>query len=260
MSLTEYVDALESTWTGLAAACEGLSEPEWQGPTDLPGWTVKDNVAHVASIEGLLLGEPYPTHELPDLPHVRNDFARFMEVPVDVRRSWSGEEVLAELRSVTDRRLAALRSLPEEAFDEEAEFLGGKQPLRRILGIRVFDCWTHEQDVRRAVRRPGGLTSPAGQISWKWMLRGLRTRAEVVPALAGRSVLVTTTGATELAATLSYGAPPDAEPDVRVSVDFDTFARLVCGRMAYDLVASTVALSGDVALGEELLRNAAITP
>jgi uncharacterized protein (TIGR03083 family) len=261
MTLDEYVTALEATWDGLASACQGLSEPEWLGPTDLPGWTVKDNVSHVVGIERLLLGEPFPDHVLPDdLPHVRNDAGRFMEVAVDLRRSRPGAEVLEELREVTGRRLDALRALPPEALDEDTDWLfGQRRALRSVLAIRVFDCWAHEQDVRRAVHRPGGLDSPAAHVSLDRMLRGLE-RVEL-PAAKGRSMLVTTTGAVESASTVVFGGgEPQGEPDVRLTVDFETFVRVVCGRIAYDDVAATVTVAGDERLGEELLRNAAITP
>lgn len=258
--MSALVEALSSTWSGLADACAGLSEAEWHLPTDLPGWTVKDNVSHLVGIERLLLGEPFPTHVLPDdLPHVRNEAGRFMEVAVDLRRGVPGAEVLSEFRAVTASRLAALA--PATSLEEETSWLGGaRRPLGDVLSIRVFDSWAHEQDVRRAVRRPGGLASPAAHVSREWMLRGLSRLAEDVPAAEGRSMLVTTTGALELASTVSFGAPADAEPDVRVVVDWETFVRLVCGRVFFDSVAATVALSGDVALGEELLRKAAVTP
>lgn len=263
-TLEDYVAALEATWHGLASACQGLSEPEWLGVTDLPGWTVKDVVSHVVGGERLLLGEPFPDHTLPDdLPHVRNDFGRFMEVAVDVRRRRPGAEVLAELREVTARRLDALRALPPEAVDEDTDWLGGSRvPLRHALGIRVFDCWAHEQDVRRAVHRPGGLDSPAALLSLDRILAGL-ARIDL-PAAKGRSMLVTTTGAVETAATVVFGGEGSGgehrEPDVRVTVDFETFVRIVCGRIGYDSFASTVAVAGDEALGEEILRNAVLTP
>lgn len=262
-TLEEYVTALESTWSGLASACQGLSEPEWHAPTELAGWTVKDNVSHVVGIERLLLGEPLPDHTLPDdLPHVRNDFGRFMEVAVDVRRGRPGAEVLDELREVTQRRLDTLRALPPEAVDEETDsFLGPRRPLKHLLGLRVFDCWAHEQDVRRAVHRPGGLDSPAGQLSLRRMLRGLEFLGDRVPDAKGRSMLVTTTGAVETAATIVFGGGDVAgEPDVRLTVDFETFLRLVTGRVGYDDVAPTVTVAGDEELGERLLKDFAITP
>lgn len=257
--LADYVAALESTWSGLVSVGADLTEDEWARPTDLPGWSVKDNVSHIVGIELLLLGEPFPSsHVLPaSLPHVKGETGRFMEVPVDLRRPASGAAVHAELRDVTARRLAALRSLPASAWEEETPwFFGGTRPLSRVLANRVFDSWAHEQDVRRAVGRPGGLSSPAARASLEWLLRAL---AGVVPRGA---VAVETTGPVVSSSVLRDGSvlPGTGEADARVTMNFETFARLACGRARYADLASSVSVSGDVALAEEVLRNAAVTP
>lgn len=264
----EYARALEETWTGLADAVTGLTPAQWDLPTDLPGWTVKDNVSHVVGLELLLLGEPFPTHELPaDLPHVRNDAGRFMEVAVDLRRPASGESVLAELRDVTARRLKVLRSLDDASLDEEVlGFFGNPTKLGWQLGIRTFDCWVHEQDVRRALGLPRSLTSTAAAISRRRLLLALTGLARDVPAVAGRVVVVETRGEVPSIAALSYGSPPryvDADaPDaaVRITLDFETFLLLGTGRRTYDDVAGSVEIAGDIALGEELVRHFTITP
>lgn len=247
-TLATYVDALESTWSGLASVCAPLSEDEWHLPTDLPGWSVKDNVSHVVGLELLLLGEPYPSHDLPEsLPHVRNDAGRFMEVPVDLRRAVPGADVLAELRDVTNRRLAALREVPESALGEPASWFGTRPlTLDRLLSLRVFDCWAHEQDVRRALGRPGGLSSPAARVSLDRILLAL----ESVEPDGG--IALTVTGPQEAFVTLGSGA------EASVTTDFETLVRLVCGRSPWSALDITV--SGDVALAETWLRDAAVTP
>jgi uncharacterized protein (TIGR03083 family) len=266
--LATYVTALEQTWHGMSSAVTNLEPAQWDAPTDLPGWSVKDNVAHVAGLESLLLGNPYPTdHEVPDYPWLRHDAGRFMEGPVDVRRPLPWHELLAEFRTVTAARLDALRALPASAIDDEVTgFMGRPMKQAYMLGIRAFDCWAHEQDVRRALGHPGGMSSVAAEVSRRRLLLALTGLAEDVPAAAGRVVVVETTGAIPSESTLrlgpaaSYADGPVAEPDVRVSLDFETFMKLGTGRVAYDAVASSVDVSGDVALGAELLRNLAVTP
>jgi uncharacterized protein (TIGR03083 family) len=266
--LATYVTALEQTWQGMSSAVTNLEPAQWDAPTDLPGWSVKDNVAHVAGLESLLLGNPYPTdHVLPDYPYLRHDAGRFMEVPVDVRRPLPGSTVVAELRSVCAARLEALRALPASALDDEVTgFMGRPMKLAHLLGIRAFDCWTHEQDVRRALGHPGGLSSVAAEVSRRRLLLALTGLAEDVPAASGRVVVVETTGAIPSVSTLRLGpdgsyVSGDAEsPDVRACLDFETFMRLGTGRVAFDAVSDEVALSGDVALGEQLMRNLAVTP
>lgn len=266
--LATYVTALQQTWDGMLSACTNLLPAQWDLPTDLPGWSVKDNVSHIAGLEQILLGNPQPAdHPLPDdLPHVRNDAGRFMEVAVDIRRPVPGAEVLAEFRDVTRQRLAALRALPESALEEETQGFFGPWKLRHMLGIRTFDCWTHEQDVRRALGHPGGLSSVAADISRRRLLLGLTRLAEDVPAAAGRTVVVTTTGALPSVSTLRLGEDRSSadgavdSPDVAFTLDFETFLRLGAGRVAYDAVAPSVEIAGDVELGAELARNFAVTP
>jgi uncharacterized protein (TIGR03083 family) len=266
--LATYVTALEQTWQGMSSAVTNLEPAQWDAPTDLPGWSVKDNVSHVAGLESLLLGNPYPAdHVLPDYPYLRHEAGRFMEIPVDVRRPLPGPSVLAELRSVCAARLAALRALPASAVDDDVTgFMGRPMKLKYLLGIRAFDCWTHEQDVRRALGHPGGMSSVAAEVSRRRLLLALTGLAEDVPAAAGRVVVIETTGAIASGSTLRLG--PDASyedgaagvADVRVSLDFETFMRLGTGRVAFAAVSDEVALSGDVTLGEELMRNLAVTP
>ena len=264
--LPTYVTALDQTWGGLADACSDLSAAEWHLPTDLPGWSVKDNLSHLVGVERLLLGEPQPSHVLPEsLPHVRNDFGRFMEVHVDLRRSVGGPDVLAEFRDVTARRLAALKVLDPSALDADVPGpFGNPTKLRHLLGIRVFDSWAHEQDVRCALDRPGGLDSAAADIARRRLLLALSRIVSAVPAAAGRTVVVETTGALPSVSTLRLGDGASftdgqtGPADVRIVADFATFMRLGTGRVGY--APGMLAVDGDVALGEELARHLAVTP
>ena len=258
--LATFVDALEQTWTGLVEVCSGLTPEQWDTPTDLPGWSVKDNVSHVVGVELLLLGEPYPDHVLPEgLTHIRNDAGRWVEVPVDLRRPVPGDAVLAELREVTERRLKGLRALDDSALDTEViGILGRMMPLKHLLGLRVFDSWAHEQDVRHALGVPGGLVGAAAELSRRRLLLALSGS----PVLAGGSVVVALRDPSSVA-TLRSGTPyadvdtPGA--DARIETDFATFLRLGTGRCHYPDCGG-VAVSGDVALAEEFLRNATVTP
>ncbi|HWL35317.1 MAG TPA: maleylpyruvate isomerase family mycothiol-dependent enzyme [Frankiaceae bacterium] len=259
-SLATYVDALAETWSSLASVCSGLSPAEWETPTELPGWSVKDNVSHVVGVELFLLGEPYPPHVVPDLPHIRNDAGRWVEVPVDLRRPVPGASVLAELSDVTARRLAELRALDEPALEETVRgVMDFPMKLKHLLGMRVFDSWAHEQDVRRALGRPGGLTSAAAILSRRRLLLAM---SGLVPSAAGRVVVLETTGALPSVATLTLGASyvdgaADA-PDVRLVMDFETFVRLGTGRVAY--APGLVSIAGDEGLAEAFLGAMAITP
>ena len=66
----ELVDRLDEVWTSIDAVGGALGEAEWKLETECPGWTVQDQVAHLAHIEWRLLGRDEVDHTLPDdLPH-----------------------------------------------------------------------------------------------------------------------------------------------------------------------------------------------
>jgi uncharacterized protein (TIGR03083 family) len=252
--------ALDGTWSGTVAACTGLTPEQWDAPTDLPGWTVKDNVSHLAGIERILLGEPDPDVELPDLPHVRTDAQRFIERSVHARRGVPGDDVLAEFRDVAQRRLAEIAAYSDADLAAEVDSFAGRRPLGDLLALRAFDSWVHEQDVRHALGLPGTVSGPAAEIALFRVTRALTyALADRAP---GRTVTINTTGTLPGSATLRLGEQGTfaATADVHLTVDAGTFLRLGCGRVRYDDVAPLVDIVGDVALGQDLARHLTVTP
>ncbi len=51
------IDRFEEVWHDIAKVCDGLTEEQWNAPTDLPGWSVKDNLAHMIGTERMLHGQ-----------------------------------------------------------------------------------------------------------------------------------------------------------------------------------------------------------
>ncbi len=150
------VDQLAEVWHSIQAACERHAHvAQWDEPTDCPGWTVRDHLSHLIGIERMLLGDPAPPPLASFPAHVRNPLGEINEAWVEARRATPGPEVLREFRETTDRRLEELRSLPAEHFDVVSRSPLGEMPYRRFMQTRVIDSWAHEQDIRRAVGRPG---------------------------------------------------------------------------------------------------------
>ena len=150
------VAVLDEQFDAVIALAEGLAPGDWDLPTACPGWSVKDNVVHVVSVEAMLLGRPTPEVALPDdLPHVRNDFGRVNEQWIESYRGRSTTEVLADLRGVIAERRAALAGMDQADFDAESFTPAGPDSYGRFMRVRVMDMWMHEQDIREAVGRPG---------------------------------------------------------------------------------------------------------
>jgi uncharacterized protein (TIGR03083 family) len=247
MDVSEYVDALAETWSSLGTLAERLTDEEWSRPTGCPGWTVGDLVAHVAALEAFLLGRREPAHELPaDVPHVRSEFGRFMEIGVDRRRRWTRAEVLAELADVTAARLTELRAWPADPERRVPSPFGKQVPARTLLRLRTFDCYAHEQDIRRAVGRPGHLAGAAADVSW-----------DVIREALARSL----TGAP---VALRFGDHTAVVPDeagapvATLTTDWSTGLALACGRADADPAA--VGVTGDRRRADEVLAALAVTP
>ena len=259
----ETIDKLEECYRSITDFCSGLSEADWATPTQLPGWTVKDNLSHMASWEGEMSGRPLTEHRAADLSNTHNKIGEENEHEVDLRRPWPGQRVLEEWKDVVAERVAILRSADEEYFAAMSDGPTGPAPLSDYLGIRVLDLWTHEQDMRRALGRRGHDSGPAAEHT---VDRLVRTVPIVVGKRAatpeGASVVIRVTGAvrrdivvtvTDGRAQLGGEITPDALCDI--SMDSDTFLQLATGRGEATELARTCSIIGDAAHAQKILSN-----
>lgn len=165
-SLQTYADAWTHSIESIAELVKPLAEGEWNRRTPCPAWSVRDIVSHVIGMECEQLGDPRPIHSLPrDLYHVQSDFARYMEMQVDVRRHHTAPEMTSELEYTIIRRARQLRNETRDPETMVRAPLGAEQTLELALRMRVFDVWVHEQDLRATLGRPGNLDSPARRSS-----------------------------------------------------------------------------------------------
>ncbi|HVX20679.1 MAG TPA: maleylpyruvate isomerase family mycothiol-dependent enzyme [Acidimicrobiales bacterium] len=263
MATEPVVDALAEVWGSMADACDGIPDDWWDRPTDCPGWTVRDQLSHVVGIERTLLGDAAPVLDGPMPAHVKNPIGEMNEVWVAERRDWPGAEVLAELRAVTARRLDQLAGFGPEQFDRVGWSPVGEVPYRDFMAVRVFDCWVHEQDVRRALGRPGG-RGGAGEAITLDRVDGFLgyVVAKNVGAPDGTTVVFDVTGplprrpAVAVAGGRGRPTDPPEHPTVAVATDADTYWRLGCGRTtaAAALDGGLVAVTGDTDLGRRVLE------
>ncbi|HLI74690.1 MAG TPA: maleylpyruvate isomerase family mycothiol-dependent enzyme [Acidimicrobiales bacterium] len=269
MGVEPVVEVLAEEWRAIVELGRLLDDNDWDLPTECPGWTVRDLVSHMVGTERSLLGEPAPPVEAEPPPHVHNEVGARNEAWVAARRSVPGHDVLDEFHAVTRRRLDALRSMPNERFDEIGPSPVGPVPYREFMRVRVMDCWVHEQDMRVATGRPGHASGDAASLSLerissampyvvgkragapdgasvRFELRGSWPRRMDVAVRQGRAGFDVASG-TE---------PARSQPTVTLDMDAETFWRLGCGRVPGDaaLAAGLVEVRGDTALGETVLR------
>jgi len=255
----KLVDALDEEWKSIDKLCEGLTEPEWKTETECPGWSVQDNVAHLIGIESVIMGRPPPDHTPPDLPHVKNDIGKSNEVWVDARRDRTGDDVLEEFREVARERITTLRAMTDDDFGAETWTPAGPGTVRDLLPFRIFDSWAHEQDMRRALDRPGHLDGPAAELSLGRLTGALPfVVGKKVKPPAGATVVFDWDDQTT-AITMDGGRakpldPAPADPTVRLTMDTDTLVGLGMGRgdPAEILAGGVVKIDGDQALGRRI--------
>lgn len=269
-NLQPYIDAWTHSIEAISELVGPLTEGEWNRATDLPGWSVRDVVSHVIGLECEMLGDPRPIHTLPrDLYHVTSEFARRMEVQVDVRRHHTGPEMTAELEYTVIRRSRQLHDEPRAPEAVVRGPMGEDRSLKYVLRQRAFDVWVHEQDLRRALGRPGNLDSPGAPLVRDLLLLGLAGRVvKRVNAPAGSAIVVDVSGPMEFMRTIRIDAEGNGTVDASVSLgpvvtlalDWETYLRLACGRVRPAAVAERVKVDGDRELAGALLANFAVTP
>nr|WP_245797468.1 maleylpyruvate isomerase family mycothiol-dependent enzyme [Mangrovactinospora gilvigrisea] len=266
--LQPLVDAWTQSTEAIQELVAPLAEPDWNRATECPGWSVRDVVSHLIGTELGLLGDPRPIHTLPrDLRHVVDEPTRYNEVPVDVRRCHTAPEMTSELELALIRRRRSLRDLTDP--DQEVLGLMGRQMrLGSLLRLRAFDVWAHEQDIRRAIGVPGNLDTPAAYVARDSMVAALPevvTRAGAAPHTA---VSVDVHGPIEFMRTVevdpvdparaAVGEHAPFSPRVTLTTDWETYARLACGRIRPE--RADVKIEGDTALATKILAEFSITP
>src|SRR5918995_954156 len=165
--LAAYVDAWRHTPRNVLELGREVSAEEVSRPTDLPGWTVHDVFAHLAALEAALVGEPDPPGDSLPSPDLRAVPPAYTARGVEARRGLPTSEVVEEFaRHVETRSVQLATDPPEDPGGTPPDTPGGLDwDWRTLLRNRAIDVWTHEQDIRRALGRPGNLDGPGARVT-----------------------------------------------------------------------------------------------
>lgn len=259
--LATYLAAWRDTADRVLDLATGLSTSDLATRTDCPAWTVHDVLAHLAAVESDLAvaGAEVAGHYTGEM------VAALTQPGVTARADRSRDELLLELRTAIAARDEQLRELPDPQARARTGAIGLKWTWDRLLRNRVIDLWVHEQDIRRAVGRPGAMDASGARIS-------TYTFAAALPYVVGKKVGADPGTTVRLdidgSVTMSMGVRVDdsgrAEPteacsaDVRLVMDTETFTLLAAGRRSPEEVEARV--EGDRELGDRVLQELAVTP
>jgi uncharacterized protein (TIGR03083 family) len=267
--LQQYIDTWRVMVAENVALLRQLDPDDWAKPTDLPGWNVRYIAAHLAHLESDLAGNPQQQVDVPEAPHIKGPMNVFTESGPLARADWTTDAIVDELESSAAKRDEMLRTMmpldPTAPGDGLAALAGWDWAT--LLSNRVLDQWMHQQDIRRAVDKPGGLDGPGGAHALAIFSRSIPyVLGKRVGPPPGTMVVLDITG--EHPAKLAAAVGEDgratrldeapAEPTVHIGMDFETFIVLSGGRRTPDQVTTTV--TGDADLGQAILANLAVTP
>ncbi len=269
-ALQPYADAWSHSIEAISELVQPLPEADWNRRTPCPGWSVRDVVSHVIGLDSEMYGDPRPIHTLPrDLFHVTNDHQRYMEMQVDVRRHHTAPEMTSELELMIIRRNRQLRNESRDPGTKVRGPLGTELTLEESMRRHAFDVWAHEQDLRTALGRPGNLDSPGALVARDVLLDELpRIVADLAQAPRSSAVVVDVHGRVEFLRTVrvdiqgrgTLETAPALGPAVTLTLDWETYVRLACGRVTVDSVTDRIKTEGDQDLAAAILRHFAVTP
>ena len=265
--LAGYVDAWWSSVQDLVSLLDELDGQDWARATDLAGWDVKAIASHTAHLESLLAGGPHESAEIGDLSHVRGPMGQFTEIGVVTRRDREPAAIIDEIRTTTAKRHAELLADPPEDAAAPAPGVFGAigWDTGTLLRNRPLDVWMHEQDIRRAVDRPGNMESPGAQHTADYLVEafGFVVGKRVGPP-AGTTAVLSVEGSEPFAVQIGedgrarrLAAVPDT-PTVRIAMDRESFIVLAGGRR--DAAPDAVTVSGEKELGRRIVDQLATTP
>lgn len=263
--------ALIETWrqaiAEFVALARDIPEDQWHLPTDLEGWSVKDNVAHTAHLEAVLSGAPEDTGPVEEAGHVKGLTGIYTEQGVVARRDRDMATLADEIEQSAATRHAALEAEPPTDASAPPPKTPGDVPWsnERLLSNRPLDVWMHEQDIRRAIGRPGGYDTAAARHT-------LEVFGQALPMVVGKRVAppagttvrvdVPDAGQTWTVAIGDDGraalVEPAEQPTTRITLSAEDFVVLAGGRR--DPAATDAKIEGDTALGRAVLANLAVTP
>ncbi|MDO0926743.1 maleylpyruvate isomerase family mycothiol-dependent enzyme [Streptomyces sp. TG1A-8] len=269
-TLQPYADAWTHSVDAISELVQPLAEAEWNRRTPCPGWSVRDVVSHVIGMDCEMLGDPRPIHALPrDLFHVTNEHQRYMEMQVDVRRHHTAPEMTAELEYTIIRRNRQLRNESRDPGTKVRGPVSTEITLERAMRMRAFDVWVHEQDLRTALGLPGNLDSAGAYVARDLLLEALpKVVAKDANAPRSSAVVFDVHGPVEFLRTIridiqgrgTLETVPALGPAATLTLDWETYVRLACGRVGPEAVADRVKAEGDQDLAAAILRNFAVTP
>ncbi len=170
-----------------------LSVVDWGRNIDTYGWSVKGLVAHLTSIDRYLatkLGLESASFDVA----LEHDHIEMTRADVTRAQGYSVPRVFSAWRAASSRLVARVGGVDADEALERVKFHMLDTRLSTVLFVRVFEVWTHTDDIRRAVGRPIAAPSTAvlrgmSRVAVPAIPMGMLLRDDVVTGQVARVVL-----------------------------------------------------------------------
>ncbi|WP_276942031.1 maleylpyruvate isomerase family mycothiol-dependent enzyme [Ferrimicrobium acidiphilum] len=263
--MDEVVSTLFVEWDALSELVHQIHEDQWLQPSQLPDWTNFDILAHIIGTERFLSGQSPSALDLPADRQYANEVARLNDQWIQSLRRLSPSELIAHFNETISLRKQALTSITDSELDALGWTPIGQAPFRRFLQIRVFDCYVHEQDLRRSLNLPGHTSGVIAESSMDEVERALGYIIGKQARLPqGTSVQLCIVGGVQRTWNVAVNERAQlveslAQPTCALRLDSNLFMALACGRVEPTAVAEEINIEGDQRLAQQVVKNLAFT-
>lgn len=266
----DAIDLFPEMHAHLIDLLSSLTPDEWAAPTICTPWSVKDLAAHIAGDDLGHLSWQRDHHESAAGPDGWDELVAFInrqnEQWVEAMRRFSPAVIIDMLRSSGDRFVAHLRTLDLASTGPTVDWAGpGSHPTWLHVAREYTERWSHQQQIRDAVNKPGLKDRRFFAPLLDAYIRGVPHAFRDVEALEGTHVRIEITGEAGDAWSLvradgrwALYTAVDTPPAAGATLDQETAWRLFTRGVTPEASRAGAVLSGDAALAEQVLRTVSV--
>ena len=219
-----------------------LTAEDWNRPA-VNGLTVGELVGHLIGTQLSMVAEFGLDVQTATSAETSSDHIESTRDAITAGSRQSPAEAATEFGRVSNLLTTHFASLDAQGLAAQSRFGSIVADVRFLLLVRVFELWTHDNDLRRAA----GLDRVEPDPDRLWMMT--RAVMPLVDQLGGTHLRIVLTGA-------GGGVwPAQGEEIAEVAVDAVAFCRRVANRLPVDRLNADI--SGDVAAANKTLDDLA---
>ena len=181
MNINELCDDFLAERSDLIAVVEPLDELGWRAATPAPGWSVLDQVVHLAwfddaARQAIVDPDAFRSHRADVMGDVE-----FVDRIAAANRDRSGTDILAWLRRAADGLVSAAQAAD---LSIRVPWYGPDMSLASMLTARIMETWAHGQDIVDTFglsRTPTPRLRHVVFLGWKALANSFRAHGRPVP-------------------------------------------------------------------------------